>query len=1033
MLPEQASRTLTFLFTDVEGSTQLWEQYGQRMKDALERHDAILREAVESSNGQVVKTTGDGLMAVFASAVDGASACLKAQHGLAHEPWGETGRLRVRMALHAGEAALRNGDYFGPTLNRAARIMSAGHGGQVLLSAAAAALVMDQLPNESSVRDLGEHHLKDLGRPERVFQLVHPGLPMSFPPLVALSGRRTELPEQPSVFVGRDAELREIGERLEDESVRLLTLTGPGGIGKTRLALRVAADAIDRFKDGALFVDLAGARDRGSVLATIASRIGLTDTRDESLLDELTQQLREQHILLILDNFEQVTTAAPTVAQLLPDCPRLKVLVTSREALRVRGEHLFSVPPLSLPSAGRRRASANELVEYEAVRLFVERARAVSPDFRLTDDNGAAVAEICLRLDGLPLAIELATARINLFSPEALRDRLRSSLQLLRSGARDLPARQQTLHATIEWSYQLLSAGEQRLFELISVFSGISFDAVEAVAGSIDGLRETGIDTLDGLASLADKSLIRPAHTGAEEPRMLMLGTIREYAAERLEDLPAFSAAAHRAHAVFFADFARRQWDDLIGDQRDTGLAAMAAEIENLRLAWLFWVDEGDLDQLNKLVDSLWLLYDARGLYHATIELTTELLNVLSSTPFTPERAKQELTLRTSLARALMAANGYTEEVEEAYTRALKLVEGEQELPQLFPVLRGLASFYTYRAEFENGARIGRQILRLADTQDDPSMRVDGHLVLGSGLAMQQDLHGGLDHLDKAIAVFESQGHRSRRFGLGNNPGVASYTTSALILWMLGFPDRALERASRAVALATELEHPSTLAYALFHTGFLHLWRREPRLVRDRAVGVFDVADEHDLQIWRALGTCLLGAAKTELGRHEEGLTEIREGIALYQGMTTPPVFWPLILFMRAGACARSGRPADGLGLIEEAIEIADQGSGLTLLPEFYLRKGHLLLLLPEAGGARAEDWFQRAFDVARGLDARMMQLRAAIELCRSQREPGDAQRGRELLSAVYATFTEGFATPDLVDAGDLLGSVPHQETRNSP
>ncbi len=1025
MPPELASQTLAFLFTDIEGSTRLWERYYEPMKDALERHDAILRSAVERANGQVVKSMGDGLMAVFGSAADGVSACLKAQHDLACARWGETGALRVRMALHVGEAAKRNGDYYGPTLNRTARVMSAGHGGQVLLSAAAAAVVMDELPEGSTLRDLGEHRLKDLGRPERVFQLVHPALPVSFPPLVTLSRRTSELPDQPSAFVGRAAELKEIGKLLEEESVRLVTLTGPGGIGKTRLALRAAGDEVDRFEDGVLFVDLSAARDSASVLAAVARTIGLGDTPDESLLAELSRQLREQRVLLVLDNFEQVTAAAPTASQLLHGCPRLKLLVTSREALRVRGEHLFAVPPLSLPSGGRRQASAEQLVRYEAIQLFVERAHAVRPDFRLTDDNAAAVVEICLRLDGLPLAIELATARINLFSPEALRDRLSSRLQLLGSGAQDLPARQQTLRATIEWSCQLLEPGEQRLFELLSVFSGISYDAVEAVASGIDRLRETGIDTLDGVASLADKSLIRQVDAGAHEPRLVMLETIREYAAERLDELPDFSAAARRAHAVHFADFARRQWEHLTGDQRDTALAAMAAEIENLHVAWRYWVAEGDLDQLNRLVDSLWLLYEARGLYHATIELTTELLNVLSATPSTPERAMQEVTLRTSLARALMAINGYTREVEEAYTHALDLFEGERELPQLFPVLRGLASFYNYRAEFDKGAQIGREILRLSDAQDDPSMRVDGHLVLGSSLALEHDLHGGLEHLDKAIASFKSQGHQLRRFRLGNNPGVASFTTSALTLWMLGFPDRALERANRAVTLATELEHPFTLAYALFHTGFLHLWRREPELMRDRAVGVLDVADEHDLQIWRALGTGLLGAAKTGLGRSEEGLAEIRDGIALYEGLRTPPVFWPLVLFVRAGACAQAGRSAEGLGLIEEAIEIADQGSGLTLLPEFYSLKGDLLLLLPEANRLDAEPWFQRAFDVAHKLDARMMQLRAAIGLCRSQRERGDAQHGRDLLSAVYGMFTEGFTAPDLIDAANLLQSLP--------
>ena len=1021
MPAEVASQTLTFLFTDLESSTQLWEEHRQAMHGALERHDAILRKAVESSNGRVVNTTGDGLMAVFASPADGVNACVQAQLELASETWGETGPLRVRMGLHAGEAAAREGDYFGPTLNRAARIMSAGHGGQVLLSAAAAALVVDELPNGSTLRNLGEHQLKGLGRAERVFQLLHPGLEASFPPLATISRPPAELPGDPSPFVGRDAELKELGERLEDDSVRLITLTGPGGIGKTRLALRAARDEIDRFEDGAFFVDLSAIRDGGEVPAAIARAIGLRDSSEESLLDELREELRRQQVLLILDNFEHVTAAAPVVAQLLHDCPRLQLLVTSREALRVRGEHLFALPPLSLPRVAPGEASAEQLARFEAIQLFVERARAVRPDFRLTDDHAAAVAEICLRLDGLPLAIELATARINLFSPEALRDRLSHRLRVLGAGARDVPARHQTLRATLEWSYQLLEAGERRLFELLSAFSGAALEAVEAVASSVNGRGGTGIDTLDGLASLVDKSLVRQADAEDGEPRLIMLETIREYAAERLDDLPEFSAAARRAHASYFADLAQRRWEALAGGRREPALAAMVADIDNLRLAWRYWVAERDLDQLNKLLDSLWLLYESRGWYRATIELTTELLDVLASTPASPARAIQEATLRTSLARALMAIHGYTQEVEEAYERALALLEGERQLPQLFPVLRGLASFYNYRAEFDKGAQVGREILHLADVQDDASMRVDGHLVLGSSLALQHDLHGGLEHLDKAIDHFESRRQRSRRFRLGNDPGVAALTTSALTLWMLGFPDRALERANRAVAVATELEHPFTLSYALFHTGFLHLWRREPGAMRDRAVGVLDIADEHDLPIWRALGTCLLGAAKTSLGRADEGLTEIAEGIGIYQGLTTPPVFWPLLLYIRAGAYARSGKPAEGVDLIEEAIEIADAGSGLTLIPEFYLRKGELLLVLPGTNNTGAEDWLKRAFDVARELDARMLQLRAAIGLCRSRQEHGDAEHWSRELSAVYTTFTEGFTLPDLIDAGNLL------------
>jgi predicted ATPase/class 3 adenylate cyclase len=1023
MHPEPASGTLTFLFTDLEGSTRLWEQFPHAMKRALERHDAILHAAVAGWNGQVVKTTGDGMMAIFGSAAGGVSACLTAQRGLVDEPWGETGALRVRMGLHSGEAQTRTGDYFGPTVNRTARIMAVGHGGQVLLSSAAAALVLDQLPEGATLLDLGTHRLKDLGRPEHLFQLVHRGLAHDFPPLATLDRRPNNLPTQASTFVGRDAELGAIRQRLEDGAVRLLTLTGAGGTGKTRLALRAAADQIDRFDDGVFFVDLSAVRETEAVPAVIARAIGLTETSDQPLLEDLKRQLRHHRELLVFDNFEQVTAAAPTAVELLQGCPGLKLLVTSREALHVRGEHLFSVPPLSLPRAAPGPRSAAELAGCEAVQLFVERAQAVRADFRLTDENAAAVAEICQRLDGLPLAIELATARINLFSPEALRDRLGSRLRLLRSGARDLPARQQTLRATIEWSYQLLEPGEQRLLELLSAFASTGFEAVEVVAGNIERLTQTGVDILDGLASLLDKSLIRQADPGAAEPRLVMLETIREYATERLDDLPEFGAATRRAHAAYFAGFAQRQWEYLTGQRREPALAAMTADLDNLRLAWRYWVAEGELDQLNKLVDSLWLLYDAQGWYHATIELTTDLLNVLSSSPSTPERATQEVTLRISLARALMAIKGYTPEVEQAHTRALELLEG-RELPQLFPVLRSLASFYNFRAEHDKGAQVGREILRLAEQQNDASMLIDGHLVLGSNLAFLNDLHAGLEHLDKAIAYFGSEPSRSRPFRLGNNSGVACFTTSAFILWMLGYPDRALQRANDAVALATELEHPFTLAYGLFHAGFLHLWRREPELVRDRAVGVLQVVEDHDFQIWRALGMCLLGAANTGMGQGKEGLAQIRQGIDLYQGLKTPPVFWPLLLFVQAGAHAQAGRAEEGLALIDEALEVAGRGSGMTLLPEFHLLKGDLLLALPQVNGASPEPWFQRAFDVAQSLDARMSQLRATVRLCRLPRDQDNVEQGGRVLRAVYDTFTEGFATADLIEARVLLESL---------
>jgi len=443
-----------------------------------------------------------------------------------------------------------------------------------------------------------------------------------------------------------------------------------------------------------------------------------------------------------------------------------------------------------------------------------------------------------------------------------------------------------------------------------------------------------------------------------------------------------------------------------------------------VRAAWRYWVAEGDLEQLRKLADCLWLLYDARGWYHAMVDSTGDLLNVLASTPSTPERAQQEIMLRISLARALMAIKGCTPEVEEAYTRALDLCQGQGEIPQLFPVLRGLASFYIYVGDFEKGARMGEQILSLAERHDDASMRVEGHLVLGYNLAFLRSLSLGLDHLEKGIANYDPDQHRSHRFRLGNNPGVACFTTSALVQWMLGFPDRALKRANDAVALASRLNHPFSMAYALFHTGLLHLWRREVELVQGRAQAVLDITEKHEFQIWRAVATCLHGAALAGMGWAEEGLMQNNRGMDLYQGLKTPPVFWPLLLLIRAGVCGQAGRPEEGLALLDEAMEIVGQGSGNPLASEFCRLKGDLLLALSPENLAEAEPWFQQALEIAQERQARMLELRAAMSLSRLWREQGKAEHGRQLLSDAYERLTEGFTTADLKEASALLADL---------
>ncbi|MEO5941172.1 MAG: AAA family ATPase, partial [Candidatus Limnocylindrales bacterium] len=676
--------------------------------------------------------------------------------------------------------------------------------------AATANLVTRTLPSPLTLRDLGVHRLKDLGRPEQLFQLTHPALATEFPPLATLDLRPNNLPTQTSAFIGRDSELRAIRARLDDRAVRLITLTGPGGTGKTRLALRAAADQIDRFSDGVYLVDLVSATDPDALLALVATAVGIAETPEMPPLEELRRQLRPRRMLLVLDNFEQVASAAPLLVELLADCPDLKLLVTSRHALRVRGETIIAIPPLSMPLAEGHARSAVELSQFEAIQLFVERARGVRPDFRLTDDNAAAVAEICRRLDGLPLAIELATARMNLFSPEALRDRLGSRLAMLGGGARDLPERQQTLRATIEWSYQLLDPPEQRLLELLSVFASASVDAVEAVASGLAAAAGVALDGLDGLGSILDKSLVRHAEAteGDAVPRIVMLETIREYASERLEAQPAYAAAARERHADYYARLARVASDAPSGDSDDDPAGdRLSPDIENLRIAWRQAVVARNLDRLGDLRGALWQRYEGRGWYRASVELINDLLAVLETTPAGPERWREEVLLRTSLARMLTLQLGYGGETEDAYARALALFDGQREVPLLFPVLRSLASFHGFRGEFAKGIEYAHDILRLADAEDDASMRVDGYFLLGSYTAFLGRLEEGLGFIDEAIRAFDSRAYRARKLRLGIDARVSSLTTSAFLKWILGFPDQAVARADRAIAIATDLDH----------------------------------------------------------------------------------------------------------------------------------------------------------------------------------------------------------------------------------
>ena len=593
--------TVTFLFTDIEGSTALWERDRTAMQAAIERHFELLRAACEGHHGFLYKTVGDGTQSAFASAAAAVRAALAAQRSLLAEPWPDPpGPLRVRMALHAGQAEPRGNDYLAAPLNRLSRLLAIGSGGQILLTEIVQQLAQDDLPAGTTLRYLGAIALRDLDRPEQVFALEHHDFPRHPGLLANGTARAHNFPALLTPFLERETELATTEELLLKPGVRLVTLTGPGGIGKTRLAHEVGLRLAGSFADGAAFIDLGTLRDPALVIPSIARVLGLQDMGSRPLAERVVEFLRQRQMLLVLDNFEQVIAAAPQVTELLATCPSLKVLVTSRAVLHVSGEHELPVPPLALPRPGGDTA-ADEVASSEAVQLFVARARAARPGFALTETNAAAVATICRQLDGLPLAIELAAARIAHLPPAALLARLEQRLPLLTGGPRDLPTRLQTMRDAIAWSYDLLSSEEQRLFRHLGVFrGGFTLEAAEASCPPLSP------SIFEVIASLVDKSLLRPEDR-EDEPRYRMLETIGEFSREQLVRAGEDEAAC-QAHAAYFLALAQQAAGALHGPDVIAWLDRMESERDNLRGAsdWLAHRDPRHAAQLAIALHWFW-------------------------------------------------------------------------------------------------------------------------------------------------------------------------------------------------------------------------------------------------------------------------------------------------------------------------------------------------------------------------------------------------------------------------------------------
>jgi predicted ATPase/class 3 adenylate cyclase len=824
--------TVTFLFTDIEGSTRRWETVPDAMAQALALHDQTLRAAFARHGGVVYSAMGDGMAVVFDSAAGAVRAVLEAQRALLAAPWPTgTGALKVRMGLHTDEAVLRDGQYANRPLNRCARLMAAAHGGQVLLSGATAALAQSALPDGATLIDLGEHHLRDVTGRMRIFQLAHPDLPREFPVLRLLDAVAGSLPVQVSSFLGRERELEQIAAALGE--ARLVTLIGPGGIGKTRLAVAVGERLQDRFA-GMAFVPLAAVTDPGLVLAGVARAVGAGLGGAGSPLQALAEWFGGDRWLLILDNLEQVVSAAGELGELLARCPGMVILATSRTALGLAAEHEYPVPPLPVPDsvpAGPATVPLAELASSPAVALFVDRARAVRPGFTLTEGNAAAVAEICRRLEGLPLAIELAAARTRLLDPAALLARLAASLDTLGTGAVDLPERQRTLRATVQWSVDLLEEAERSLLETLAVFTGgWTIDAAAQVAGLAEDR------ALELLEALARHSLIQLDSTGPG-PRCAMLGTVRGFVAERLAARPD-AGEVQRRHAEYFRALAEEADRPLRGAGQGEWLERLEAEAGNLAAAtrWYLARDQAPLPHLFRILWPFWYLRDRQAEARPWVE---ELLPAAASLD---PQARAELEWA-----AMVTANEVGEDAAALAAR--------------------------------------RRLEPLLEEIQDPFLRGICHLGMGWTSPISGDFEGALREVSASLE--ELRGPDEPFY-----TALAAFTAAAAET-ALGRPDGALRHLAVMRERADRFGYTWLTASARLQQAALAIVQGRPGQARE----LLDEALELSLaiRIIRNVTLCLAGFAQLAFVEGDAGqaalLAGAAEGLRRRAGFTT----WPMV------------------------------------------------------------------------------------------------------------------------------------------
>jgi predicted ATPase/class 3 adenylate cyclase len=865
--------TVTFLFTDIEGSTRLWQQHPEPMKQALLRHHALLQQSIESSNGYVFQIVGDAFCAAFHTAAGGVAAALAAQRALAAEPWGETGPIRVRMALHTGTADLHAGEHkageymSGLTLSHTARLLSVAHGGQILVSNATQELVRNDLPSLVELRNLGLHRLRDLTRAEHIYQVVAQRLPDRFPALRSLEVVPNNLPRQLTTFIGREREIAE-AKRLLAET-HLLTITGPGGSGKTRLSLEIGARLLSEYPDGVWLVEFAHLADPARVPQVLATALSVREEADRPLLVTLVDHLRPKRVLLLLDNCEHLIDACAGLADtLLRGCPEVKILPSSREALGLTGEVVFRVPPLSLPDS-RLVPALERLAEYEAVRLFVDRAIAVKPDFTLTDDTAAAVVQICRRLDGIPLAIELAAARVRTLSVQQITAHLDERFRLLTGGSRTALPRHQTLRGLIDWSYGLLSEAERELFRRVSVFvGGWTLEASVAVCAGVDVDR---YDIVELLGRLVDKSLCLIDGEGSD-PRYRLLETIRQYGFEKLAETSEGQVVRAR-HRDFYLGFAEDAEPRLQGPEQVAWLQRLEADHDNLRAALRWSLDCDETEAALRLGSALSLFWDTHGYVREGREWLDELL------AHARERPTSTVTARRALGKVLDAASRTRARWSEFPQATEFLTQGLAVWRELGDK-RGIAEALNNLAvgATQSGDRVRARVLvaeSLALFRELSDKRGTAHALnnLAEILRGDGDLPGARALFEESVPLFEAiEERRGLSHALDNLGG---------ILTAQGDYGPAEALYSRSRRLAEELGDNHGVATALRSLGGVAHHRGDHE--RARSCYEDSVARFREMGDGFCLAKSLIGYALTshEMGDHEQARVLGDQGLAL--------------------------------------------------------------------------------------------------------------------------------------------------------